>query len=249
MLTYEEQEKLLQLTKSNADFNEIITRIAEENRLILSRFTHELRNPLTLIKSTVQYINQKHPETSEFKYWNELSQDIDDTINLLNKLSIYNHCDSLSLEQTNLKQLLEQCIESFRPLADKKEISFHFIYDKTLDTNSFTYSCDRIKIKQVLTNLIKNALEASEEKKAIEVNMGRIFSKDNNVSFLRITVTNEGCISEDIKDTIFEPFISTKSTGTGLGLSISKRIIQHHHGKMNVLCDGTHVTFEINLPL
>ena len=88
---------------------------------------------------------------------------------------------------------------------------------------------DPVSIRQVLHNLIKNALEAVGIEGLIEINVHRILK--NNADFLEIALYDNGTgIKDDQLEKIFEPYVTTKSKGTGLGLAIVKKIIEDHGG-------------------
>jgi signal transduction histidine kinase len=88
---------------------------------------------------------------------------------------------------------------------------------------------DPVSIRQVLHNLIKNALEAIEEKGQIDINLHRV--QKNNTDFIEIALYDDGVgIKEQQLEQIFEPYVTTKIKGTGLGLAIVKKIIEEHGG-------------------
>lgn len=237
------------LIESNPEIKAVFDQIEYENRQILSRFTHELRNPLTLVKSTIQLIESQHPEVVEYKYWNQLMSDIDDTVAILNELSLYNHCDLLQSEESDLTSLISQAVESVKPLAAPKFVNLHMVTDDNALVYQ-AYCCDKVKIKQVVTNLLKNAVEASLERTTIEVALSTTQSSKTSGHYINLSVTNSGePISSEYIDHIFEPFVTTKSNGTGLGLAISQKIAQLHKGSLSVSQTDSTVTFTLQLPV
>ena len=238
-----------QLKKLNPEFQSIIEKVNEENRLILSRFTHELRNPLTLIRSTIQLIESQHPEAKDFMFWNQLLVDIDDTVGLLNELSLYNHCDELQLDPTNLPDLIRQTIHNISPYASTKNVTIDFTLDE--HTSHYTsYACDRIKMKELLTNIIKNATEAADEHSIIQVSLSLKQGTKTNGHYINLSITNSGIpIPTENLSTIFDPFVTFKSNGTGLGLAISQKIAMLHRGTLSVSQTENTVTFSLELPM
>jgi signal transduction histidine kinase len=88
---------------------------------------------------------------------------------------------------------------------------------------------DPVSIRQVLHNLIKNALEAIEAQGLIEINLHRVQKNDSD--FIEIALYDDGAgIKDEQIETIFEPYVTTKAKGTGLGLAIVKKIIEEHGG-------------------
>lgn len=242
------KEFMNQLMASNPEVKVALDGIKEENRLILSRFTHELRNPLTLVKSTIQLIESQHPEVKTFKYWNQLQSDLNDMAAILNQLSIYNHCEQLEIEEVDFHHLIEQSIEAMKPLAAQKQVEFSVTsdHDRRLDA----MSCDTVKIKEVITNLLKNAVEAANIDSTILVNLSCSSGSKTNGPYINFSVTNSGApISSEYVDRIFEPFVTTKTNGSGLGLAISKKIATLHKGTLSVSQTDRTVTFLLQLPI
>ena len=107
---------------------------------------------------------------------------------------------------------------------------------------------DKEQIKQVLLNIILNAVQATSANGEIFIETRRFSGSDEFVQ-VEIRDTGEGIPEKDIEN-IFTPFFTTKHGGSGLGLSISHRIIQEHRGSINVISQvGKGSSFFINLPL
>jgi signal transduction histidine kinase len=97
------------------------------------------------------------------------------------------------------------------------------------DNKRLCINGDPVSIRQVLHNLLKNALEATEGHGHIEVDMHRM--QKNNSDFIEIGFFDDGPgIKEEQIEQIFEPYVTTKAKGTGLGLAIVKKIIEEHGG-------------------
>ena len=77
--------------------NLILNKKQDEFHLILSRFSHEIRNPIALINSEIQMIEDTHPEVVSFDYWNDITANLEYTKELLNNLSDYNNAHKLEL--------------------------------------------------------------------------------------------------------------------------------------------------------
>ena len=75
MLTYDEQKKMERLMADDEDVRHLITTIKNDYQLTLSQISHEIRNPLTDMNSSVQWIQKMHPEVEEFEFWNQLKDD------------------------------------------------------------------------------------------------------------------------------------------------------------------------------
>ena len=250
MISYEDKQLMEQLMESNEDFKHIINKLVEENRQMLSSLTHEIRNPLTLIKSTFQLIGEQHPETKDFKFWNQIELDINQTVDLLNDLSAYNHSNSLQTDVYDLYELITDTIDSFLPLIETSSLSLTTYFDDSILLDIYAYTIDAGKFREVLINLLKNAVEAADSNSTINVSVTKAIDSKNMNPTIDISITNEGdTIPEDELVTIFQPFVTSKSAGTGLGLPICQQIIEQHNGTLFVTQGDHSVTFHIYLPL
>lgn len=245
LFSNEEQHKLQNLMSSNEDFAYFMTKSLDVCKSISSQICHELRNPLTLIKSTSQLIETSNPEVKDIRYWEQLKEDIHELELLLEDFSTYNHSNTVSLQNQNILLLLKSIPASFQAAASQKGVEISLSIDNE-DIPCYTlYSFDRIKMKRVLTNILKNALEATEKGNYIH-----IACKAEDPSNLLITISNNGSpIPEDILPTIFTPFVTYKTNGSGLGLAISSNIITAHGGTLTVTSDREETSFTISLPL
>jgi len=210
-------------------------------KYILSKFSHELRNPLTSVYSTVQLIEMMHPEVKDFKYWSNLSRDLEYMNTLLTDLSDFSKSETLRISTFSLRSLLEQISLSFAATIADSEVE----YTAKISPSITQITGDKTKLQEVFLNLLKNAYEASLPNKTIYLEAS---SADDIVQIL---VRDTGCgITEEQLPTIFEPFTTYKKDGSGLGLAICDNIIKAHGGTISVesvVNEGT--TFTISLPL
>lgn len=202
----------------------ILNKKQDEFHLILSRFSHEIRNPIALIGSELQLIEDTHPEVSAYDYWNDITANLEYTKELLNNLSDYNNAYKLSPKKTELFPYLKAIISSIHPTYEYLGISLAEQISPALPA----LYIDRIKLKQALLNLFRNAAEA------VPASDGKVkFCAFSSEKAVHISITDNGCgIPEDQLEQIFTPFVTFKKNGTGLGLSITSQIIQAHSGKI-----------------
>ena len=202
----------------------ILNKKQDEFHLILSRFSHEIRNPIALIGSELQLIEDTHPEVSAYDYWNDITANLEYTKELLNNLSDYNNAYKLSPKKTDLFPYLQAIISSIHPTYEYLGISLAEQISPALPA----LYIDRIKLKQALLNLFRNAAEA------VPASDGKVkFCAFSSEKAVHISITDNGCgIPEDQLEQIFTPFVTFKKKGTGLGLSITSQIIQAHGGKI-----------------
>lgn len=228
--------------------DELIQKIMDDNKRITSMFIHELRNPLSLIKGTLQYIEMKHQEVKEYKYWSQLSELIMDMEHLMTDASLLNSSTTLNIKGTNILTLIQVVVDNYSPQADNQDKLLTFKHTAECESLYSSYPCDSDKIKQVLSNLLKNALEATEPGNYIELILST--GSTDKESMLSIQINNNGKpIPDDEIDTIFNPFVTHKTGGTGIGLALAKRIVEAHKGRIQVSSSDTLTGFTILLPL
>lgn len=227
---------------------EDIQKKIDENKGITSVFIHELRNPLSLMSGTLQYIEMKHPEAREYKYWSQLFELIKDMDNMMSEASILNSRSSLIIKSSDLLSAIQLVIDSYMPQAENQEKLLLMKVKPECQSLISSYPCDSDKIKQVLSNLLKNAFEATSAGDFIEVILS-VDTIDNN-PMIKIQISNNGMpIPEDEIDTIFLPFVTHKVGGTGVGLALSKLIIEKHLGSISVTSSDKLTEFTILLPI
>lgn len=241
MLTYDEQEKIERLMARDQNIQELITAIKNDYHLTLSQISHEIRNPLTYVNSSVQWIQKLHPEVETFEFWDQLKNDLKYLKTLLDDVSAFNNGDQLNISRIDPKEfawdlkdtLLPELLERHIPLLIKLDDTYPDFYG------------DPVRLKQAFLNLLKNSMESITGRGRITL---KIFTHDKR---LMIAVKDNGCgISPEDQQSIFQPFVTHKENGTGLGLSIVRRIILAHHGTIHLRSTvGKGTEFQIHLPL
>ncbi|MBH1941025.1 HAMP domain-containing histidine kinase [Mobilitalea sibirica] len=243
-------DTITNLIKSNPDFEAVIQKIIQDNKQTTTMFVHELRNPLSLMKGTLQYIEAKHPETKDFKYWDQLHELVHDLENMMADASLLNTCNSIKKEKCDLLSLIKGMKNNFMPQAINQNIDLDIILRPGCETYFSSYECDCAKIKQVLSNLIKNAFEATTPGNFIHIILDYLAGNQQIPQKLSIQVSNNGLpIPEDEINSIFIPFVTYKKGGTGVGLAVVKKIIDLHYGSVSVTSKEEETCFTILLPL
>ncbi len=254
MFSYAELMELDGLCKEDNRFEKYVERLREENNQLLSKVTHEIGNPLTIIYSTIQLMESKNPLLKEQPYWNQLNKDVKDLSLLLHDYSDYNSCDSLNLEKENLFDILQTVSRSFEPVFIHNKIDWSFQVSRNMIPLMSSYVCDIVKIKQVFVNIIKNGVEALEENQRLWIQVPDLGEQIEGVTqgseHLILRFGNNGLpIASNELNGMFLPRASNKVGGSGIGLSISRRIIEAHGGKIFVNSDQNETVFTICLPL
>ena len=224
ILTHNEQEK-----------------IQTDYHLIISQISHEIRNPLTYMDSSIQNIQKMHPEVESFELWAQMKNDLRYLNLLLDDLSSFNTGDQLHISRIDPKEFAFDLKDTLLPQLLDKHIPLLIKLD---DTYPEFYG-DPIRLKQAFLNLLTNSIDAIEGRGRIDL---KIFTHDTK---LMIAVKDNGCgIPKELQKDIFLPFVTHKKNGTGLGLSIVRRIITAHHGSIRLKSTvGKGTEFQVHLPL
>ena len=206
---------------------------------LLSKFAHEIRNPLTTLYSTVQLIEVKHPEVKEFAHWSNLTYDIEFMNHLLDEMSDFTKSERLQPETFDFRSFLETLTLAFAASIDQSNVE----YLSKIEPSIHQITGDKTKLQEVFWNLLKNAYEAALPDKSISLHAKQV-DKD-----IIVTISDTGCgIPEERIPTIFEPFVTYKKQGTGLGLAICDHIIKAHGGTITVeSTPGVGTTFSVTL--
>jgi signal transduction histidine kinase len=242
-------DELGQLTKSfnnmaeKLEFNEV------QRRRLFADVTHELRTPLSVIQATIEGMTDGVIELNKKELFRALDQT--KTLNrIIEDLRLLSLAESKQLElkkeNINIEQLVNEVIEDLTPIAE--ESGCKLIFGTTLKPKIVTV--DQHRIKQVLSNLIINALkQINREDIKIDIS--------NNSKFCIISVSDSGPgVSNEDQKHIFDRFYridesrSRTSGGTGLGLAIVKSLVEAHDGNIYVkstASDGATFSFEIPL--
>ncbi len=201
------------------------------------RLAHEIKNPLTPIHLAAQQLRQKYPGGDEqFQRLLEQSTEIiEEEVVTLRRLtsdfSSFARLPEVRPEVVDLADFLTDCEASLSHLAVQDEIVLTF----DLPTEPILVRFDRIMMKRVIDNLIRNGAEALKGVDADkpQISVYAVKSDDDKQPEVEIRIEDNGPgIQPDHHPSIFDPYFTTKSEGTGLGLAISKKIVLEHQGQI-----------------
>lgn len=235
--------KLNALMDQNEDAKQIINQLLENHQALTSTISHEIRNPLTLISSSLQLIQSQHPEVKQFYGWEEAMEDVDFMRRLLEELSTFNNGNRLHLSVFSIERLLKSIAVSFAISLNEQNSTIEFSSRIPSDLGDVTG--DRLKLEEVVLNLLRNAKEAVNEYGSIQL----FAERDSDMIHIKISDTGCGIPAEHL-ESIFEPFQTYKPNGTGLGLALSQQIVAAHRGTISVDSkEGNGSTFTVTLPV
>jgi signal transduction histidine kinase len=232
---------------SNADLykNKVYTERLASMGMMSATFAHEIRNPLTSLKTFAQLMPEKYND-EEFRetFSKIVVGEIERIDGLIGDLLDFSSDKKPSrVNFFDLTSLIDDIVEYVRGKIDfeKKGIIFRKNYSK----DEINMTGDAEKLKQVFINIISNGCQAMDDGGILNVDI------EPNSEHVDIAVSDTGTgIHPDDISKIFDPFVTTKEMGVGLGLAISKRVIEEHNGQIGVessLTKGT--TFTVTLPV
>lgn len=202
---------------------------------------HEVKNALTIVNSSVQLLEKKHPDILDSEYWQDSKEALDYLKKIVQELSQAKIGSGFPLQPVNLNLLLENVLSSIRSLREYNNC----ICLDNIASDLPTVQADSLRLTQAIMNLIKNAFESTNMQGTIHLDA----YADSNYVYIDITDSGNG-IPTEIEPRLFDPFVTSKPNGTGLGLPITKEIVQHLNGILNYDSrPGEGCTFSILLPI
>jgi two-component system sensor histidine kinase HydH len=199
---------------------------------------HEIRNPLSSIKGFAQFYLEGTTDPDKRSDFSIIVEESRRLERLTADLLTYARPAKLNEEKFDTEKFCQEIKRSVAPL--KGDVKLHIKCEK------LELHLDREKLMQVVFNLVQNAIEAVSE-----INGGEVwFSMKSSDSILILTIEDKGPgLSLDIKNRLFEPFVTTKAKGTGLGLAIVDRLLEAMGGEISFSDrEGKGVIVKITLP-
>lgn len=242
MLDDEDKKFIFEFSREFDRFLNLYKEEKKKNSNFLSKLSHEIKNPLTIIKSSLQLHEKQIEGLCDKSYLESTYDEINFIDDILTQISNYGkNAKRMNFENVSIGSLVRNVVKSYVSIAEKER--------KMLKVDIrqpwINIKCDATSIRQVLTNLVKNAMEATKEGDKILVSVKAVDRTTN----IKVHDTGMGIDKEGLKN-IFEPFVTTKSCGTGLGLSVVKNLIEAHQGTIEVESElGKGTTFTIILPI
>lgn len=210
-------EKVRELNKS--------IELLEKDKMIkesLFKLTHEIKNPLAVIKGYLDMFNIDNKEKS-LKYLNIIREEANRSLNIITDFLEFNKIKIVKTE-IDLNLLLEDVYDSFKIILNRKNIKL--IYNDREDEEIY-FDGDYERLKQVLINVLKNSVEAIKDKGKVEIS-SNIYKRH-----IDIIIEDDGIgMSEDTLKQLKTMFFTTKLNGSGLGVCLSNEIIKAHNGEL-----------------
>ena len=211
---------------------------------------HEIRNPLTTIRSTIQYLGNRIDDPDDKSLADGLISEVDRINDIIQDMLSFSKPEELKIEESDLHSLINQTIRLVENSAKSQGIAIELDYQSRFKT----IKVDENLIKQALINILMNAIQAIQIPDGlIQIEVRDIasedpFSKGSAVIMLEIRDNGSGVPGNRLEK-VFDPFYTTKREGTGLGLSITYSIIHRHGGEIEFESEvGKGTVVKIKLP-
>ncbi|HEV3308809.1 MAG TPA: ATP-binding protein [Candidatus Sulfotelmatobacter sp.] len=233
----ESREEIERLHRTQMSRAEHLATLGE----LATGLAHEIRNPLAGIAGVIEIVGRDLPATSPARaVVKDVRREITRISRTLTDLLETARPRRPEVRLSNLNTTVEHAVMLARQQVLSRPIKIEL--QKSLDLPEVEHDSDQIH--QVLLNLLLNAVQAMQGPGTVNVGIG---SRD---SFARVAVSDTGRgIPPQNLPNIFRPFYTTKGGGTGLGLSLARRIVEDHHGRIEVASAvGKGSTFTVLLP-
>lgn len=199
---------------------------------VARRLAHEIKNPLTPIQLSAErlrhkYLNTMPAEDAEVldRATNTIVQQVETLKQMVKAFSDYARMPAVELKTIDLNHLVNEVLDLYQDTKTNVQIKTQ------LDATMPHIEADINRMRQLLTNLVKNALEAMEDQPEGELNITTECVKKAACHYVELRIKDSGPgIPHDMFSTLFEPYITSKPKGSGLGLAIVKKIVEEHGG-------------------
>lgn len=202
---------------------------------IVSGIAHEIKNPLTSIRTFVSLDPEKFNSPRFINFYKKyIPSEVERINKLIENLINYAKPGIGKKTVTDISQIIHECVFFINSTIDKENI----IVQEYIDENIKIYA-DKDQIRQVFINIIMNGIESMEEKLSCQDTDGLVLkmkiSTRVNEKYVEISVRDEGMgIPDDILERCMEPFFTTKEHGSGMGLALSRHYVEENNGEMSI---------------
>lgn len=235
----EEYEKIQTLKLNNPEAYELFTERENTVNEYVKRGCHDIRNYITFISGSFQLMEIYNPELKELSHWRQMETDIDNLTEVMNQISEFRYSGKSSPIPISFEDFM-WCFQD-NLTSDKEFAGSQYEYCITPGLPNINIDPDKITL--ALKKIIKNAIEIPSITPVI-------ISADYDEHNINIIITNDGtCVPNEVRESLFDPFCTTKSNHLGLGLSTCATIIHSHNGTINYISENDQTRFVITLPI
>src|SRR5208282_2460470 len=199
---------------------------------VARRLAHEIKNPLTPIQLSAERMRRKflgsmNAQDAQIleRATHTIVAQVDAMKQMVNAFSEYARAPDMHFSPFDLNQLITEVVDLYRVQDSSADLKLRLSKDLP------NISADRMRIRQILNNLVTNSLEALEGKVGASIEIETHVAEDGPKQVVVIVVSDNGPgFQRDLIGTVFDPYVTSKPKGTGLGLAIVKKIVEEHGG-------------------
>lgn len=237
-----------ELAQANKQLREAEAQVRRTERLaalgqLSAGLAHEIRNPLSTIKGSAEVLSKSVDADGAVarELAGFISSEVDRTNALVTRFLDFARPLALRLEKTDITEVIDEAVAQVEKHTPPLDVSIYKNYSPEIPPFPF----DRQLIERVLYNLILNAAQASPPQATVTVKTRQVGDT------VEVSVIDRGCgIAPKDRESIFNPFFTTKSSGVGLGLAIVSKIVDEHGGQIEVESEpGAGSVFRVFLPV
>jgi nitrogen fixation/metabolism regulation signal transduction histidine kinase len=199
---------------------------------VARRLAHEIKNPLTPIQLSAERLRRKYLDTMSAdeaqildRATHTIVQQVESMKEMVNAFSDYARAPDMDIERFDISKLAHEVVDLYRAEGSHVRISMH------VDPTMPAVEADMGRIRQILHNLIRNAIEALESADRGEIEVSLSSGEFEGIAVINIRVEDNGPgFDASAISQVFDPYVTSKPKGTGLGLAIVKKLVEEHAG-------------------
>lgn len=212
---------------------------------MIAGVSHEIRNPLGIIRSSAELLNSRIENERQKKYTSIIVEEATRLNDILTEFLDFARPKNVRYNECWVEEILERNLLVIEPECQKRGV----VLKRDYASANFPLMADPDLLYRAFLNLLANALQAMPDGGVLGVATGVLHEEDSNYVEVRVSDTGLG-IPHEIRKKIFNPFFTTREKGSGLGLAIVKSIVDSHHADIEVDSEeGKGTTIIIRFPV
>jgi signal transduction histidine kinase len=214
---------------------------------MIAGVSHEIRNPLGIIRSTAEILASKAENERQARLAGIVVEEATRLNDIVTQFLDFARPKTLEPAACRIEEIIDRILEGFEPECQKRGIRV----ERSYQTGQYKLEADANLLYRALMNLVSNATQAMPEGGVLRLESALVMTNSRSEPAVEVRVSDTGAgITPEIRHKIFNPFFTTREKGTGLGLAIVRTIVDSHCGTLDVESEpGRGTVFVLRLPL